>query len=85
MKHSAITNRRLNDGQEALAAKVPKTKNLQELIDYRNQLHDGIAALQSLDDLGSEEANNAAWGDMLALQRRYDKVSKCINKFKKYV
>lgn len=71
MKHSATTTRRLNDGAEALAQPA-EAKTLKELIIYKDQLHDGIAALQSLDDLGSESANKAAWDDMLALQLRYD-------------
>lgn len=75
MKHSAVTTRRLNDGATALALPVetlPST--LGGLETMRDQLHDGIAALQSLDDLGSEDANQAAWDDMLALQSRYGRV-----------
>jgi hypothetical protein len=41
---------------------------------YRDELKDGLCALQSLDDLGSEGANQAAWNDMLELQRRHDLV-----------
>lgn len=75
MKHSAVTNRRLKDGATALEIPVdPLPTTVGELEVLRGQLHDGIAALQSLDDLGSEDANRDAYDDMLALQYRYDRV-----------
>jgi hypothetical protein len=75
-EYSAVTRRRLNDGQQALeTSKNPLPESIQGLTELRNQLHDGIAALQSLDDLGSEQANQQAWDDMIALQVRYDEVT----------
>ena len=37
-------------------------------------LHDAIAAGQSLDDLGSPEANDAAWNRIVALLDRYKRL-----------
>ena len=82
MNHSLVTKRRLRDGAEAMNLEVRTDVGLDQLIDLRNQLHDGIAALQSLDDLGSEEANQRAWDDMLELQKRYAKVEKQIKKLR---
>lgn len=63
-----VDQRRLRDGAKAQLLDEPKTaKEIRAQLDV---LHDGIAALQSLDDLGSEEANDQAWNDMLALQRK---------------
>lgn len=62
--------RRLRDG--ATAAALPADPQTAEEI--RSQLvtlHDGICALQSTDDLGSPEANQRTWDDMLALQERH--------------
>jgi hypothetical protein len=84
MTHSAVTTRRLNDGKVAMGLEAPETSTqLNDLIEYRNQLHDGICALQSLDDLGSEEANERAWNDMLELQKRYDKIEARIEELRK--
>lgn len=81
--YSAVTKRRLRDGQSALeTSSKPLPKTIQDLTDLRNKLHDGIAAPQSLDDLGSEEANQEAWDNMLALQRRYDIVVAKLKKLK---
>jgi len=82
MKHSAVTKRRLNDGARAIALDIETSDDLDALKSYKSELHDGIAALQSLDDLGSEDANNAAWNDMLELQRRHGIVEKRIKKIK---
>jgi hypothetical protein len=38
------------------------------------QLHDAICAMQSLDDLGDDEANNQADRDMRALLVRYERL-----------
>ena len=65
---SAVDKRRLKDGQEALELGTDLPTDLGELQTLRDQLHDGVAALQSTDDLGSEAANQAAWDDMLELQ-----------------
>jgi hypothetical protein len=80
---SAVDKRRLKDGQEALELGTDLPTDLGELQTLRDQLHDGVAALQSTDDLGSEAANQAAWDDMLELQRRYDRVVKKIKKLEK--
>lgn len=64
--------RRLEMGQKAMNLSHPQT-----LTDAKIQLMDladGIRALQSMDDLGSSEANNAAWNNMLQLQNRYNKL-----------
>jgi hypothetical protein len=67
-KYSPVTSRRLGDGQRAILLEMPKD-DIRALVRYRDELHAGIAALQSLDDLGSEQANQAAWDDMLELQK----------------
>jgi len=67
--YSPVTKRRLADGEQAGALAEPATDA--EIEAQLNILHDGIAALQSLDDLGSNEANQRAWNDMLALQKKY--------------
>lgn len=82
MKYSPVTTRRLGDGERALKRSFPTTDNKNELIAYRDELHAGIAALQSLDDLGSEQANQAAWDDMLELQKRYDQAVDRIKELK---
>jgi hypothetical protein len=69
---SKIDERRLRDGAEAMALPAPRT--LDEARNYVSVLHDGMVALQSLDDLGSEDANRRAWDDMLELERRSEAV-----------
>ena len=63
--------RRLNDGAKAsrLLAQDPKT--IDECRSQIEELSDAIAAMQSLDDLGSAEANQRAMDDMDALLARY--------------
>lgn len=79
MEHSIITKRRLKDGDKSLSINTDNLPDtIEELKDIKNQLHDGIVALQSLDDLGSEDANKDAFDNMLALQYRYDLVEKKI-------
>jgi hypothetical protein len=74
---SKVDQRRLRDGAKAGAANADyKSMSDAELREAKDNLHDGIAALQSLDDLGSPEANNAAWQDMLALSKKHDLVKK---------
>jgi hypothetical protein len=82
MKYSSVTTRRLGDGERALKRPFPTTDNKNELRAYRDEIHAGIAALQSLDNLGSEQANQAAWDDMLELQKRYSQVVEKINELK---
>ena len=83
MAYSATTKRRLDDGARALDLGTNLPTKLVDLEHLLGSLHDGIAALQSLDDLGSDEANQAAWDDMLVLQKRYDLVEKQIKKLRK--
>jgi hypothetical protein len=73
-----IDKRRLQDGEKASSLTEPQTE--QEIRQQLEILADGIRALQSLDDLGSEAANDAAWEDMLALQRKYDRLKKKLPK-----
>ena len=80
---SAVDKRRLKDGQEALELGTDLPTDLVELGVLRAELSTGICALQSLDDLGSEEANQRAWNDMLELQKRYQRVVKKIKKLEK--
>ena len=65
---SQVDRRRLRDGAEALA--LPEPKTLEEMEAQLQILWDGAVALQSTDDLGSLEANQQTWNDMLELQRR---------------
>lgn len=72
---SAIDQRRLRDGAHALdvSSRVPVT-----IDEARSQLeivHAGLAALQSLDDLG-EEANARAECDQQVLWKRYEELKK---------
>ena len=62
--------RRLADGAKARA--LPEPKTLKEMQEQVGTIFDGMLALQSTDDLGSPEANNQAWADMIELQKRYD-------------
>jgi hypothetical protein len=67
-----IDQRRLRDGATALAAssgEPPRTRA--EAEERRRQIHEAIAAMQSLDDLG-EEGNRQAMQDLDELIRRYD-------------
>lgn len=81
-----VTKRRLSDGERAMELSseefVPSDSDLRGLEALRDDLHTGIVALQSLDDLGSEEANQAAWNDMLELQRRHKLVTDKIDALK---
>jgi hypothetical protein len=67
-----LDERRLRDADVALALPEPRTK--EEAIEQLGLIHDGIAALQSLDDLGSIEANSAAMDKCIALQKKYDRL-----------
>lgn len=71
---SVVDKRRLEKGAAALALPEPTTE--QELEDTIGVLHDAIAALQSLDDLGSDQANQQAWDDQLLLYRKYARLVK---------
>jgi len=67
-----VTKRRLADGDRALALPEPTTK--QEIAEQLVVIWDGMLALQSLDDLGSEEANNKAYANLNTLQGHYDQL-----------
>lgn len=68
-----ITRRRLRDGWRALARPLPRTQ--EEARRYLVEVNDGLAALQSLDDLG-EERNQQAQQDEDELLRRRNAVKK---------
>lgn len=55
---------------------LPEPQTKEEMREQLLVLADGICALQSLDDLGSKEANDAAWNDMLVLQDKYSRLKR---------
>ena len=66
-----LDRRRLRDGAEASAAgDLPDDASLERLKARRDQLSDAIRAMQSLDDLGTHEANDAALEQMRALEEQ---------------
>lgn len=65
-----VDQRRLNDGARAMQESETEPTTRAEAMYQMTTLSIGIAALQSLDDLGSQ-ANQKAWDDMLKLQERY--------------
>ena len=66
---SAIDQRRLRDGAAALAISSQAAETIDEVRRQLSTVHDGIAALQSLDDLGPE-ANAQASDDEQELWKR---------------
>jgi hypothetical protein len=73
-KLSPLTRRRLTDGARALALQEPSAdleRWGEAMRGYVLELGDAVAAMQSLDDLGSPEANKQAWDDMQKLQKRW--------------
>ena len=66
---SAIDQRRLRDGAIALTVSTHVPETLDEIRQQINNIRDGIAALQSLDALGTE-ANACAYRDEQELWRR---------------
>lgn len=78
MEHTSITRRRLRDGATAMRYSPAPDYDLRGLKLELSVLHDGAVALQSLDDLGSVEANNKACDDIVVLQRRMEEVRKKI-------
>jgi hypothetical protein len=66
---SAIDQRRLRDGAAALEASGKPAETIDEIRRQISSVHDGIAALQSLDDLGAE-ANERADRDQQELWKR---------------
>lgn len=77
---SQVDRRRLKDGAEAMALSEPQT--LEEMERTLQALWQGAVALQSTDDMGSPEANEAVWNDMLELQRRAQALEKKIKQLK---
>ena len=77
---SQIDRRRLRDGAEAFALSEPQT--LEEMEKTLQALWQGAVALQSTDDMGSPEANESVWNDMLELQRRAEALEKKIKQIK---
>jgi len=77
---SQVDRRRLRDGAEALSLSEPQT--LKEMERTLQALWDGAVALQSTDDMGSPEANQQVWNDMLELQRRAEALEKKIKELK---
>jgi hypothetical protein len=67
---SSIDQRRLRTGAAVLHTTVETPSTIEGLRQQLDALHDGIAALQSLDDLG-EVANAKASADMQTLLARY--------------
>lgn len=62
---------RLRDGANAIQIlDEPDPETIEGLQAKLNVVMGGAMALQSLDDLGSKEANDAAWEDMLTLERK---------------
>jgi len=52
-------------------SETPEPATPEEIRSQLEILSDGIRALQSLDDLGSPEANQRAWDQMVALQAKH--------------
>lgn len=63
-----LDQRRLKDGKTALA--LLKPSSIQEMKTQIIQFTDTIRAMQSLDNLGSVEANESAWNDMVTLTKK---------------
>jgi hypothetical protein len=70
---TTIDERRLRDG--AAAKKLSEPVSEAEIRQQLQQLHRAICAMQSLDDLGSDEANQRAWDDMMELEGKYKRLS----------
>ena len=81
---TAIDRRRLRDGEKASA--VPPNDlaklTLSQLQSLRETVFDGALAMQSRDDLGSPEANDAAWEECIALDKKLTIIDKEIKKRK---
>ena len=65
---------RLKRGAQALALDEPKTNR--QVLEQLDVLHTGIAALQSMDDLGSDAANRRAMRDIGVLIKKHDRLQK---------
>ena len=72
---SAHDVRRLIDGARALALpSLPNGASLAVMTARRSLLEAACRAMQSLDDLGSAEANAQAWSDLSTLIQRLDEL-----------
>ena len=70
---------RLRDGARAIRVlSEPHPGSLDDLINRLDVVMAGALALQSLEDLGSTEANEQAWNDMLRLEKEGDALRKKI-------
>jgi hypothetical protein len=66
---------RLRDGAAAVKTlSEPKPESLEGLEERLAIIMDGALALQSTEDQGSPEANQAVWDDMLRLQKEGDEL-----------
>ena len=74
---SPIDQRRLRDGALALEVSTREPKTADEIRRQLEIVGDGIAALQSLDDLGPE-ANARAERDQQMLWKSYDALKKLL-------
>jgi hypothetical protein len=72
---SPIDQRRLCDGANALDVSSRTPQTIDEVRSQLETVSDGIAALQSLDDLGPE-ANERAERDQQELWKRYERLKK---------
>jgi len=72
---SMIDQRRLRDGAKALEVSAREPATADDVESQLEVVSAGIAALQSLDDLG-EEANARAERDQQELWKRYDILKK---------
>lgn len=73
---TALDRRRMRDGESAMAASEEglQEMDLAALKALREEVRDGCAAMQSLDDLGSKEANDAAWQTCIELEEKYKRI-----------
>lgn len=64
------------------ASNLCPVSSLEAKLKQLDQLHEAICAMQSLDDLGSPEANHAAMAQADALILEYDKLKSEIKEIK---
>lgn len=67
-----MNERKMREGREAQDLNEPQTA--EEARKVLDQLYSAVVAMQSLDDLGSPEANAEAWDNMCALNQRYERI-----------
>lgn len=76
-KPTKIDMRRLRNGERGKA--IILSDNIDKLEEQIDTLHDATVAMQSLDNLGSPEANQQAYEDMRALTSKCDLAEKKLN------